>query len=478
MAEDQLGPKSPTATTEQQAKLFTKADHGAARRIRPGTRATDMADGPPLVSFSEEGNTQRLWDVSADSVQIDSAFQLTEHLKALHYALTHPDSATMVAIDKDMAHRLAEPPEGVDRALWLYELCRFVTQRVNAIIVALFSDSPPCSANTCPEMRASEWQYLCAVHNFPKPCCAIDYCCHTLDWAANTLTSPKHFPSRLSLGVESTTAHQQVRQLTNIFRRVYRIFAHAWFQHRDIFWKVESRTGLYVLFKTVCDVYALIPEDNFTIPPEAEGLETMTDLPSCDSLGFQREKSGAGEGNGIQEVGDHTFAAGSTTKRHRHSPSVSAMSVDTVVEENEEEEEKEEAVEAQSKQESLQARDYGSEGSQDEGGAVMVPEKEVDDKECEPGALQAEAEGASGHEEVENASATGPVGDEPEVAGSAAEAALVETGGAAPTMLESDPAELGTEEADAQPESVDSTTDADRGAGASASQPQHASFEP
>jgi hypothetical protein len=281
----------------------------------------------------------------ADQRQIDSAFQLTEHLKALHNFLTHPiGSNSMVAVDKDMALKLAQPPDNVDKTLWLYELCRFLTQKVNSIIVALFSDHPPCSSTTCPEMRASEWQYLCAVHDPPKSCCAIDYCCHTLDWAANTLTSPKHFPSRLALGTDQSTQHSQIRQLTNIFRRVYRIFAHAWFQHRDMFWKVEGRTGLYIFFKTVCDVYGLIPEDNYTIPPEAEGIEPPTESrSSIPPLILKREPSEPGPQepeftSGMEGPAEHTLSTAGTTKRHRHSPSVGAMSVATVVEETEEEE--------------------------------------------------------------------------------------------------------------------------------------------
>lgn len=244
-----------------------------------------------------------------------------------------------------MALKLAQWPENVDKTLWLYELCRFLTQKVNSIIVALFSDSPACSSATCPEMRASEWQYLCAVHDPPKSCCAIDYCCHTLDWAANTLTSPKHFPSRLALGADQSTQHSQMRQLTNIFRRVYRIFAHAWFQHRDMFWKVEGRTGLYVFFKTVCDVYGLIPEDNYTIPAEAEGIEPPAESrSSIPPLILKREPSEPGlhssdNATTIEGVTDHTLSTAGTTKRHRHSPSVGATSVHTVVEENEEEDE-------------------------------------------------------------------------------------------------------------------------------------------
>jgi hypothetical protein len=125
-------------------------------------------------------------------------------------------------------------------------------------------------------MRASEWQFLCAVHDAPKSCCAIDYCCHTLDWAANVVTNPKLFPSRF-VGL-ADSAHDRgaaaLKSLVNVFRRLHRIFAHAWFQHRGVFWCVEGQTGLYVFFKTVCDLYDLLPAENYKLPPEAEGLET------------------------------------------------------------------------------------------------------------------------------------------------------------------------------------------------------------
>ena len=276
-------------------------------------------------------------------MQIDSAFQLTEHLKALHNFLTHPiGSNSTIAVDKEMALKIAHAPENVDRTLWLYELCRFLIQKVNSIITALFRDSPPCSSLTCPEMRASEWQYLCAVHDPPKSCCAIDYCCHTLDWAANTLTSPKHFPSRLALGSDSSTQHSQMRQLTNIFRRVYRIFAHAWYSHRDVFWNVEGRTGLYVFYKTVCDVYGLVPEDNYTIPPEAEGIDASAEPKPAPPVIMKREPSNPGpqrSDNSAESMSDSSLSTAGTTKRHRHSPSVGPTAVHTVVEENEDEEE-------------------------------------------------------------------------------------------------------------------------------------------
>jgi hypothetical protein len=218
--------------------------------------------------------------------------------------------------------------------------------------VALFSDGPPCSAATCSEMRASEWQYLCAVHDPPKPCCAIDYCCHTLDWAANVLTSQKHFPSRMGLGPEQSASHQQLRQLTNIFRRVYRIFAHAWFQHREVFWKVESKTGLYVFFKTVSDAYGLIPADNYTVPPEAEGrepppdekgksnqptIQPPPDTAESTSHSTDEKVDQAQSENDVSFPGiNSSLAPVNTAKRHRQTPSADIGTILTVLEENEE----------------------------------------------------------------------------------------------------------------------------------------------
>ena len=191
--------------------------------------------------------------------------------------------------------------------------------KVNSLIVAFFEEKPPCSSATCPEMRASEWQYLCAVHDPPKSCCAIDYCCHTLDWAANVLTSQKSFPSRLTLGTDTAGGSQQgLRQLTNIFRRVYRIFAHAWFQHRQAFWEVEGKEGLYILFKTVCDAYNLIPEENYTISPEAEGI---TSSPEEEKEGKAVIRKAEDDNTKIDDLD----APNTVARRHKATPSTGAV---------------------------------------------------------------------------------------------------------------------------------------------------------
>ncbi|PYI08238.1 Mob1/phocein [Aspergillus sclerotiicarbonarius CBS 121057] len=325
--EVQIGPKSPSVgesfdhETERLLGASQNSEDGSTRRIRPGTRAVDMAFGPPLIPLS----------------QLDSPFQLQEHLKALYNHYTRPEGTdTVVPISREVAIQLAEPPDGVDRSLWLYELCRFLTMKVNNLLVAFFADSPPCSAQTCPEMRASEWQYLCAVHDPPKSCCAIDYCCHTLDWATNILTSPKYFPSRLTLGSETGGGAQaSMRHLTNIFRRLYRIFAHAWFQHREVFWQVEGHDGLYIFFKTVCDMYSLIPEDNYTVPVEAEGVDVQQPAAALEHTDGRRmtilRKDNESFAATLENMEPASISTGATTRRHKNSPSVSS-SVTTISE--------------------------------------------------------------------------------------------------------------------------------------------------
>uniref|UniRef100_A0A0B7JHS3 Uncharacterized protein n=1 Tax=Bionectria ochroleuca TaxID=29856 RepID=A0A0B7JHS3_BIOOC len=189
-------------------------------------------------------------------------------------------------------------------------------------------------------MRASEWQFLCAVHEQPKSCCAIDYCCHTLDWAANVVTDQKLFPSRFVVLSDAHSKNVGVKNLVNVFRRLHRIFAHAWFQHRSVFWSVEGETGLYVFFKTVCDLYDLLPAENYKLPPEAEGLETLPSEPEPEKMVQHILKPTAQpRGNGVDEDSSH-HAGRTNTRRHIRSSPSTGSAVTTVIEADEEETDK------------------------------------------------------------------------------------------------------------------------------------------
>ncbi|KAI0803992.1 Mob1/phocein [Xylaria sp. FL0064] len=320
-AEIQLSPSlSATASRQTQQMEQTVNDANAKRRIHPGTKAEDMAAGPPLVPLNE----------------LDSAFQLQEHLAALHY---HHTASNTAAITRAAAAQLTQPPPGIDRTLWLYELCRFLIAECNSLIVGFLFDSPPCSSATCPEMRASEWQFLCAVHDQPKSCCAIDYCCHTLDWAANVVTNPKIFPSRFVLVSHGHDKSAVLKNLINVFRRLHRIFAHAWFQHREVFWSVESRTGLYAFFKTVCDMYDLLPAENYKLPPEAEGLELgASSKEEKRNVATSIAKPPSHHNGDLEHDDDRNslHTRRSNTARHSSRPSTGSA-VTTVIEEGEDE---------------------------------------------------------------------------------------------------------------------------------------------
>jgi hypothetical protein len=258
----------------------------------------------------------------------------------LHYY--HTESHT-TPINRETAKLLATPPPGIDKTLWLYELCRFLIAQCNSLIVGFLFDTPPCSAATCPEMRAGEWQFLCAVHDTPKSCCAIDYCCHTLDWAANVVTNPKIFPSRFV--VDAHDKNTALKNLVNVFRRLHRIFAHAWFQHRGVFWSLESQSGLYVFFKTVCDVYDLLPAENYKLPPEAEGLDSnagANDVPDRSAERRQQQQQllapiaiAKPPSQRDSEDGDYSAMSRNNTRRHIKSSPSTGSAVTTVPEADE-----------------------------------------------------------------------------------------------------------------------------------------------
>ncbi|CAG8484199.1 12580_t:CDS:2 [Ambispora gerdemannii] len=172
------------------------------RRNRPGTKF-ENAYQYPHISLEE----------------LDSAFALQEYLQSL------------IRTDKENIDALVQLPSGQDRESWQYEHLRQLCLELTFLVVQL---STECTRETCPEMKADEWMYLCAMHQAPIGCCAIDYIVHTLDAATTLLNSHRYFPSRISIPPSSLKHYQQIA------RRLYRIFAHTYFHHREIFESFEA----------------------------------------------------------------------------------------------------------------------------------------------------------------------------------------------------------------------------------------------
>eukprot|EP00002_Diphylleia_rotans_P012005 TRINITY_DN2356_c0_g2_i1.p1 TRINITY_DN2356_c0_g2~~TRINITY_DN2356_c0_g2_i1.p1 ORF type:complete len:210 (-),score=34.47 TRINITY_DN2356_c0_g2_i1:114-743(-) len=153
---------------------------------------------------------------------------------------------------------LVTPPEGQDANVWQHEHLRQFTLELSSFVVHL---DDVCTGSSCPKMKATnEYEFLCAAHKSPQECCAIDYMIHTLDGTAALLNSNRWFPSRVQIPESS------VKYFESITRRLYRIFAHAYFHHRESFDEFENETRLCERFVVFSIQFNLIPQKHLIIP--------------------------------------------------------------------------------------------------------------------------------------------------------------------------------------------------------------------
>lgn len=159
---------------------------------------------------------------------LDSAFQLQEYITLLIKADVH-DVQRIISIptrisddSEEGGSASGEEEKAADEYCWIYEQLRRVALDLSHPLISALQLE--CNRNTCPEMKADEWLYLCVAHGtgqngvievslprlrkkcrkvclivgflLKQQCCAIDYIVHTLDGATALLNSPKAFPSR------------------------------------------------------------------------------------------------------------------------------------------------------------------------------------------------------------------------------------------------------------------------------------------
>lgn len=74
-----------------------------------------------------------------------------------------------------------------------------------------------------------------------------------------------------------------LKHFTSIARRLYRIFAHAWYHHRDVFSACESETSLYERFLALSTEYDLVSPDLLVIPGQQGDGEGGSSSSSSDS---------------------------------------------------------------------------------------------------------------------------------------------------------------------------------------------------
>lgn len=93
-----------------------------------------------------------------------------------------------------------------------------------------------------------------------------------LDSTSSLLNSSKYFPSRLQIP-DASLSH-----FPSLFRRLSRIFSHAYFHHREAFATSEAETSLYRRFVALCHKYELVGPSLLIIPQEGyEGISAGDD---------------------------------------------------------------------------------------------------------------------------------------------------------------------------------------------------------
>ncbi|KAI0072065.1 Mob1/phocein [Panus rudis PR-1116 ss-1] len=225
---------------------------------------------------------------------LDSAFQLQEYISLLIRYDVH-DVESIVSIPGGRNGKEREGSDdsklgegdldkdgrndvNVDEACWIYEQLRRLAQDLSHPLITMLQQE--CTRQTCPEMKAGEWLYLCVAHgneSATEQCCAIDYILHTLDSATALLNSPRAFPSRLSI---PPTSH---RHFSSLARRLGRIFAHAYYHHRETFEQAEAESSLYARFLALTSKFDLVPSEFLLIPPRVSNLQHADELDERDT---------------------------------------------------------------------------------------------------------------------------------------------------------------------------------------------------
>eukprot|EP00929_Paragymnodinium_shiwhaense_P060936 TRINITY_DN30421_c0_g1_i1.p1 TRINITY_DN30421_c0_g1~~TRINITY_DN30421_c0_g1_i1.p1 ORF type:complete len:259 (-),score=56.51 TRINITY_DN30421_c0_g1_i1:247-1023(-) len=253
------------AATERDEALEASAGVGAPMNMQP------MQHGYPQLQEGSGDSLRRnlpgvqtgamwKWPPRAPPTKADGSLAIAEYIQDL------------IREDASDVERIYEPPPDVDPLVWQYEHLRQFVIEFNLLLVALHGE---CTPETCPKMTASnEWQYLCAAHRQPQDCAAIDYMMHTIDGSTALLTKAKHFPSRSEVPAENAKYFQSMA------RRLYRIFAHVYYHHREIFDELEAQMHLCLRFSHFVMRFRLMSLSMLLVPQDA--YEVRRGVGNCD----------------------------------------------------------------------------------------------------------------------------------------------------------------------------------------------------
>ena len=139
-----------------------------------------------------------------------------------------------------------------------YEVIRRFLADFNRLLTEV-EDECSCAAMIATE----EWHFLCAAHRKPQECSAFDYMRHTVDGSIALVLSTRNFSDRKKIDPENA------KMFVSMLRRLYRIFAHLFFHHRELFLRYEESNNFCQKFTAFVKEFSLVTDDTLIIPSDA-----------------------------------------------------------------------------------------------------------------------------------------------------------------------------------------------------------------
>jgi len=133
---------------------------------------------------------------------------------------------------------------------------------------------PVCTKTSCPEMKAGdkfEYKWMDGV-SIKKPisCSATEYVDYLMDWIQGLMDNQDIFPQEV--GKEFPRNFKNV--VGDIFRRLFRVYAHIYIYHHDEIERNKTEAHLNTNFRHFlffCEEFDLIPD------PQLAPLQSLID---------------------------------------------------------------------------------------------------------------------------------------------------------------------------------------------------------
>ena len=151
-------------------------------------------------------------------------------------------------------------PKGENLDDWLAVSVYDFYNELNCLIAPVLQF---CTTETCPEMTAGpNYKYAWQDNNNKKPVMmpASDYIAHVMDWVDSLLNDEKVFPSEQ----DAQFPKDFIKTIKNIFKRLFRIYAHIYYHHQDEIKVIrvdEPLNSSFRHFMYFTNEFKLIPKD-------------------------------------------------------------------------------------------------------------------------------------------------------------------------------------------------------------------------